>query len=260
MSDGVTLTAGSKPLWQQVVSEIRRNVAEGRWPVDHQIPSERELCQLYGVSRTTVRLAIAEAVNEGILCRIHGKGTFVARPKIHQPLVRITPFAEALKAQGLEPEARLLMTAIQPADLVAAHMLGVPTGSELIQFRLLGLGSGKPMALQQSVLPAQFGAPVRGRLEEGARSGQYRMIDQVLGEVFGWSHLQAEQTFEAAGANPEEARLLELPRGAPVFVVSSLFRNPAGRAVEFSRTAYRADQYQFHLTRLIEFRGGRPDS
>jgi GntR family transcriptional regulator len=215
------------------------------------------LCQHYGVSRTTVRLAIAEAVNEGLLCRIHGKGTFVARTKIHQPLVRITPFAEALKAQGLEPRTRLLSTMTEPADLVAAHLLSIPAGTQLIRFHLLGLGSGKPMAIQQSVLPVQFGDPVRSRLEAGESVDQYRMVDHILGEVFGWSHLQAEQTFEAAGATPEEARLLELPRGAPVFVVSSLFRNPAGRAVEFSRTAYRADQYQFHLTRQIDFRGGR---
>lgn len=252
MAGGAATHARPAPLWQQVVEMIQRNVEEGRWPVGHRIPSERELCQQHGVSRTTVRIAIAEAVNRGLLHRVHGKGTFVARPKIHQPLVQVTPFAAALRAQGLVPRTRLLEVMTQPADPATAHMLGMPTGHEVMRFRLLGLGSGEPMAAYQSTVPASLGEAVLEQLEADVDADRFRLVVDVLAETFGWSHLTAEQTFEAAGASPEEARLLALPRGAPVLVVSSLVRNPGGRAVEFARAVYRADQYRFHLTRQIE--------
>ncbi|BAD41333.1 GntR family transcriptional regulator [Symbiobacterium thermophilum] len=255
MPGGAAIHPRPLPLWQQVVDMIQRNVEEGHWPVGHRIPSERELCQQHGVSRTTVRLAIAEAVSRGLLHRVHGKGTFVARPKIHQPLVQVTPFAAALRAQGLVPRTRLLAVMTQPADPATAHMLGLPTGQEIMRFRLLGLGSGEPVAAYHSTVPAALGEAVLERLEADAGADRFRLVVDVLAETFGWSHLTAEQTFEAAGASAEEARLLGLPRGAPVLVVTSLVRNPAGRTVEFARAVYRADQYRFHLTRQIEVSG-----
>lgn len=226
MRGSAAIPPGPAPLWLQMVEMIQRNVEEGRWPVGHRIPSERELCQQHGVSRTTVRIAIAEAVSRGLLHRVHGKGTFVARPKIHQPLVQVTPFAEALRAQGLVPRTRLLAVMTQPADPATAHMLGLPTGHEVMRFRLLGLGSGEPMAAYHSTVPASLGEPVLKRLEADA------------------------------GAPAKEARLLGVPRGSPVLVVTSVVRNPAGRTVEFARAVYRADQYRFHLTRQVEV-GGR---
>ena len=170
---------------------IQRNVEEGRWPVGHRIPSERELCQQHGVSRTTVRIAIAEAVNRGLLHRVHGKGTFVARPKIHQPLVQVTPFAAALRAQGLVPRTRLLEVMTQPADPATAHMLGMPTGHEVMRFRLLGLGSGEPMAAYQSTVPASLGEAVLEQLEADVDADRFRLVVDVLAETFGWSHLTA---------------------------------------------------------------------
>lgn len=255
METGVRLNTGPAPLWQQVGAEIRRNIETGRWPVDHQVPSERELCSLYGISRTTVRLAIAEAVNAGLLCRIHGKGTYVARPKIAQPLVQITSFAETLRARGLEPDARLLEIGQQPADLATAHMLSLAPGTEVVAIRLLGLGSGEPMALYDSVVPATYGLPLRDRIAQLQGEGRL-MVNELLAELYGWTTLQAEQTYEATAAGSEEARLLGLPRKAPLFLVTSLFRNPAGHVVEFRRAVYRADKYRFHITRQMQFTGG----
>ncbi|OTA40847.1 MAG: hypothetical protein A6D92_12635 [Symbiobacterium thermophilum] len=82
---------------------IQRNVEEGRWPVGHRIPSERELCQQHGVSRTTVRLAIAEAVSRGLLHRVHGKGTFVARPRSTSRWSRSRPSPRPCGPRGSSP-------------------------------------------------------------------------------------------------------------------------------------------------------------
>lgn len=248
---------GSEPLWQKIVTDIRHNIEQELWPVDQQIPSERELCAQYGVSRTTVRLAIAEAEKSGLLRRVHGKGTFVLALKIKQPLVHLTSFAETLQARGLVPGMIVLKVRQQTADMATARLLGLPPGGDVISFDLLGLGNDEPMALYQSTVPARLGEPLRTVIERHGDARQYYMVNQLLAEQYGWSFLKAEQTYEAGQAGSEEAQLLSLPRRAPVFRVTSLFQNPDGQFVEFRRATYRADKYQFHVTRQMYFREGR---
>ena len=237
------------PLWQQVVDLIRTNVATGQWPPGQRIPSEREFCEAHGISRTTVRQALAEAESVGLLERIHGKGTFVARPKVQQPLVQLTSFEQTLQDLGLEPQVRLLSSHLRPADAATAHLFGVTTGAELADFRLLGLGSGEPMSLYDSLVPMSLGAGLRPEVERLGAAGELFFINRLLMERYGYPHLQAEQTYEAVIVEPDLAGLLHVPKRSPAFQVTTLFRDPAGHPVELRRAVYRGDKYQFHVTR-----------
>lgn len=241
--------ASPVPLWQQVVGLIRHNVESGAWPPGHRIPSEREFCEQYNISRTTVRQALAEAESVGLLERIHGKGTFVARPKIQQPLVQITSFEQTLRGRGLEPQVRLLLSQLRPADAAHARLFGVPTGSHLAYFRLLGLGSGEPMAVYDSLVPIALGELLRPEVERRSAAGEYFFINQLIMEHLALPYLQAEQTYEAVSAEPELADLLHVPKRSPAFSVSTLFLDPAAHPVELRRAVYRGDKYQFHVTR-----------
>lgn len=199
---------------------ITHHIEDGTWPPDTQIPSERELCEQHGISRTTVRQAVNQAVNAGLLTRIHGKGTFVAAPKI-QPLFQITGFAETLAAMGLSPGTRLLELRRQPADAAVARTLDVAPGDEVLRVQVLGLGSGEPMAVYASLVPGRLGALLGAEAERR----------QALGRP----------------------ALLGLPRRAPVFRITSVFRSPAGQPVEYRVAVYRGDKYQFHLMRQMYF-------
>lgn len=250
---------GPVPIWQQVVAVIRRNIEEGQWPVDYQIPSERELCEMFQISRTTVRIAIGEAERNGWLTRIHGKGTYVARPKINQPLIEFTSFAETLQARGIRPEARLIDMSRQIADPATARVLGLTPGDEVVRFRTLGLGNGEPMALYDSLVPTPFAAPVVESLARNDAasakeedSSSFALVTELLATAHGWAFLKAEQSYAASLAQPEEARLLRVPRPAAILRVTSLFLTPTGTPVAYRQAAYRADKYQFQVTREMQ--------
>jgi GntR family transcriptional regulator len=243
------------PLWQQVIDLIRRNIESGAWAPDTQIPSERELCDQFGISRTTVRQALAEAETEGLLMRIHGKGTYVASPRVRQPLFQITGFEETLRTLGLTPGARLLEFRQVAADVPTASLLDLAPGSEVCRVHMLGLGSGEPMAVYESVVPGAYGTTLREEIERRRAVGRTFFVSELLAECNGWSHVRADQTYEAIFPERAAARLLGLSGRTPAFRVTSLFRDPAGRPFEFRQAVYRGDRYQFHVIRQMFFAG-----
>ena len=108
MSDRLDrLKPGPLPRYYQLTEIIRERVRSGEWPPGTPIPSERELCEQYGISRMTARQSLTELVTEGLLYREQGKGTYVGRPKIAQQLLRLTGFTEDMRAREQRPGARV---------------------------------------------------------------------------------------------------------------------------------------------------------
>lgn len=241
------------PLWRQVVDALRDGIESGRWAENERIPSERELSDRLGVSRNTVRQAIAEAVRAGLLTRVQGRGTFVARRQVHQPLAWMQGFEETLRARGMVPGFRLVTVELRRlAASVAVRLVGDEAG-EGVFVRMVGLGDGAPMAVYDSYVPLDLGAFLPGELGQAADKGRLELVNRLLAERNGWEYLQALQAYEAAGAGPEVAALLEVAAGAPVLKVTTLFQNPGGRPVEYREAFYRSDRYRFHITRRLVF-------
>ena len=130
------------PLYYQLEQALRSMIASGSWSPGSLICSERELMQAAGVSRATVRQAIGNLMREGLLERVHGRGTFVARPKLEQEMRSVYSFAEQMGAQGLQLEDQLLQRHRVPASTELAALLAVGLGSPLIHLkRVRFLGS-----------------------------------------------------------------------------------------------------------------------
>src|SRR5512139_107834 len=112
----------------------------GRLKPGQPIPSERSLCETYRISRTTVRQAVSEMINAGLLCRKQGKGTFVTERKVNQGLVRFVNFERTVLELGLKPSTRVLGNDVIPVDIRMAKLLDIPLTSQVLKLTLLGKG------------------------------------------------------------------------------------------------------------------------
>ncbi len=234
------LKNGPVPRYYQLKEIIREKVQAGHWTPGSLIPSERELCEQYGISRMTARQSITELVNEGYLYREQGKGTFVSQPKIMQQLVQLTGFTEDMQARAQRPSAQVLEKTMWPADEATARALRVKPGQLLFRVRRLRLADGSPLALETSVL--SFMGCEKLLEEDLERNSLY----QLLETRYGLPPLEAEQELEAALVDEPEATLLQIPPGSPVLHIRRLTCTERNQPLEYARSVYRGDKYRFY--------------
>ena len=237
------------PLYQQLKEDLREKIKTGALKPDERIPSERELCEQYHISRMTVRQALAELANEGLLYRTHGKGTFVARPRIDQELVRVTPFESSLRSKGLIPSTKILGSKIVLADYEVATALAVPLLSPLVNLTLLGLGNEQPVAYYSACFPEDTGhkmvAAAQARMARKVPFSTYDLYDD-LPEV---NPVRLTQSFEAISAGGDLAEILQVSPEKPLMHITTVVYADNGRPVEYRHSYYRGDMYRFHITR-----------
>ena len=248
---------GQRPLYRRLLGSIDTRIRRGDWATGAQLPSERELCEQFGVSRSTVRLALDQLSRAGVLERVQGRGTFVTpHGSITQPLEHVTAFREALAAQGMTPGMRIISRTQEPCDDMLARWLGVAPHSLLARLDYVGLGDGEPLVVYRSSFPAALMEETLDVFCAAVTSGGTPgMPLELFAARAGVPELMAKQTFEARLATAEETALLCLEPPAPVFLVTSLVSGPAGRPLEYRRAVYRGDRYQFNIERLQRLRG-----
>lgn len=215
-----------------VREHLRELIADGL-PVGAPIPSERELCEQFGVSRMTVRQAVDALVVEGALERVQGRGTFVAQPKVDLQL-RLTPFEEEMRRRGMEPGTTVLRAErTQPPADVAAALERTPA-EEVYHLLRIRLADGTPMALEETWVPAILAPDL---LAQGPPPDVFGALT-ARGLAPSWG----EDTIEAVRIGPAEADMLDVRPGAPGLRIGR--RTFSGDvAVEYTRSLYRGDRY-----------------
>lgn len=213
------------------VREYVRTLVEGAKP-GSPAPSERELVNRFSVARMTVRQAMDALVSEGLLERIPGKGTFVARPR--RGTSRPVGYSEDMARRGFQPESQTLLSRLEQAGPGVARALGITVGDSVLHWRRLRRADGAPMCIQDSYLNEVL---LPGFLEKHMPVSLFEALTQ-RGLRPGW----AEDSISADVANAEEALVLEIEEGAPVLRVSR--RALCGDVVvEVSRSVFRGDRY-----------------
>ena len=201
------------------------------------IQTERELCALYGVSRTTVRQALQQLVHEGYLYRRQGRGTFVAPPKLVQT-IQLHGHTEEMEAAGLRPGSRLLTASNVPAPPDVAAFFGLAAGGVVHRIVRLRLVDDQPIALQTVYLDRErFG-------EVGAQLAQSFSLYRLLRERYDAEIAGGEETLEAASADEATAELLEIEPGWPLLVLRRRSWQVDSRPIEWSESLYRGDRYR----------------
>lgn len=217
------------------VREYVRALVAGAAP-GSPAPSERELVHRFGVARMTVRQAMDALVVEGLLERIPGRGTFVARPR--RTASTLTSFSEEMARRGLLAESQTLLARREQAGPGVARALNLTEGDAVIHWRRLRRADGLPMCLEDAYLNEVL---IPGFLQSGMPTSLYDAL-----ESRGLRPTWAEDSITADVVSEEEAEHLALSPGDPVLRHSR--RGLAGeKVVEVSRTVYRADRYTMWL-------------
>jgi GntR family transcriptional regulator len=231
------------PLYHQVYHAILDAVREGRFTVGEPIPSEAELCDLFGVSRITVRQALSDLVRDHHLIRQRPRGRLLARATpIEQRLLRLSSFliADAL-AQGHAPRFELERITRVEHDALAPALLRPREGSFVRIDRLL-VDRQEPLAKMVSFVPERRCPGLIDRLPaQGAQGSLQRLIEDCYGHKF----VDATQWLSARGASQIEADALTIPAQAPVIVIQRLTRTADREPIEYFECLFRADRYEF---------------
>jgi GntR family transcriptional regulator len=229
------------PLYLQLAQHLRELIRSGDLHPGMQLPTERVLAQDFQVSRNTVRLAIDQLANGGLIERIQGRGTFVTTPKLKLGLMRLTSFTEDMSERQLDPSSKLLHRSIErPPPEIAAEMKLGPHESMLLIERLR-YADGIPMALNVSYFSLQL---CSGLLHEDLEKNS---IYSLLENKFGLRMARAEQCVRAIMASDDEAELLAVQPGSPLLVIEGVVFLEDERRVEYLRSFYRADRYEFEI-------------
>lgn len=227
------------PLYTQLKDALVGEIQAGRFRPHDRIPSERELSTQFRVSRMTARQALLDLVREGALYTRVGKGTFVAQPKIDQPLRSLTGFSQDMQARNNRPGSRVLEARTVPATAEVAAALRLLPGNEVILLHRLRLADGEPLAVETAYLPLALCPSLL--THDFASESLYA----VLTDAYGFTLTHAEQTLEAALAGPRELDLLKLTPPAAVQHIQRLTFRQDGIPVEYVLSTYRGDRYKF---------------
>jgi GntR family transcriptional regulator len=229
------------PLYYQIQEWIRSMIASGTLKPGDMLPNEIILSEQIGVSRMTVRQALNQLTNEGILTRQRAKGTFVAPPRSSLPFVReqVRSLTEELAIRGKVLRSRVLALKAIPAVGEVQHTLGLQPGEQVIYIRRLRYSEDGPVSIETAHHPyRRFPGLVDMDLTD-------RSIYEILDQQYGARPVEATDTFAAGTATSEEARLLEIDPSIPVMHFTRIAQDTNGQVMEFTRAIYRADRYQF---------------
>ncbi len=227
------------PLYIQLKDSLVADIHAGRYRAHQRLPSERELSDQFQVSRMTVRQALLDLARDGVIYTRVGKGTFIAEPKIDQQLRALTGFTQDVQARGGHAVSRVLEARVLAATPELAAALRLAPAAEVIKLARLRLADDRPLAIETAILPFAL-CPTLLTHDFAVES-----LYNVLERVYRLTLVGAEQTIEAALAEPRELDLLELAAPAAVLRIQRLTFTGEGVPVEYVQSTYRGDRYKF---------------
>jgi GntR family transcriptional regulator len=239
--------AGSSPLYEQLISIIRQNVREGRLSPGDPLPSESEFCEHYGISRSTVRAALAELEEEGLVVRHQGKGSFVSRPRIVRSLHNLYSFTDEITAMGLVPHSRVLAyEVITPGEEIKRHLGLVDPEEKVFSITRIRYAGDEPLALEMAFIPRRI-CPflTQAMMEEGSL---YNALIREAGIRLG----HAQETYEAMLLGENEAALLGVPKDSSAFFVQRVSYTDSDDVFEYTVMIVRGDRCRYEVDLTAE--------
>lgn len=227
-------TDSHAPAYMRLRRAIRGSIEQGQVKPGQALPSERELARQLDVSRVTVRKALAGLVEDGVLTQRHGAGTFVSE-RIVKPLSKLTSFTGDLRARGLNPRSVFMQRGVGEVTPEEAMALNLSPGALVVRLYRLRYGSDEPLAIERTAVPHDI-----VKDPEMIVDSLYEVLESL-----DCRPVRALQRLRAVNFNAEQARLLDVPEGSAGLALERRTFIADGRLVEYTRSWYRGDAYDF---------------
>ncbi|MFN3145573.1 MAG: phosphonate metabolism transcriptional regulator PhnF [Paracoccaceae bacterium] len=230
------------PIWKSIADRLRAEIAEGHYSAGDKLPTEAALAARFGVNRHTVRRALADMSEAGLVHSRRGAGVFVAARPTDYPIGRRVRFHQNLAAAGTLPEKRVLRVETRAASPREADALALPPRAAVHVYEGLSMADGVPVALFESVFPAARFPGLPGRLQA---SGS---VTAALAAEGLEDYTRATTRLTAVAASATQALHLRLAEGAPILRTQSVNVDPEGIPVETGQTWFAGDRIALTVT------------
>ncbi|MDU1574675.1 MAG: phosphonate metabolism transcriptional regulator PhnF [Pantoea sp.] len=226
-------------VYQAVAAQLEQALRENYRSGDY-LPSEQQLAERYEVNRHTLRRAVDELVNKGLLQRRHGVGILVLMRPYDYPLHAQARFSQNLMEQGSHPTSERLLAVVRPASADVASALGVVEGDSVIHLRTLRRVNGVPVCVINHFLPDLSWWPALQRFSSGS-------LHDFLQQHGGHRLTRSQTRISTRRAQAKESRLLEIALHAPLLCVRTLNKTLDGALAEYSVSLTRGDMIELTL-------------
>ncbi|CAM2778166.1 GntR family transcriptional regulator [Fructilactobacillus fructivorans] len=230
------------PVYIKIHDDIKNKIENGSWKVGTRIPSERKLSEQYGVSRMTFRQAVQALVEDGILKRVAGSGTYVTNQKVQEKMSGVTSFTNIMLAQGKQPSTKTLSYKIVEPTFKEASVLGLSQDDRVLRMNRIRYGDEVPICYEVAAVNASM---VEGLSEEDVSSSLYRSLEDKKG----LRPRSAKQFISAILATDRIAELLDIDAKAPILKLKQISYLQNQQPFEFVQTQYAAERFEFYLNK-----------
>lgn len=242
----MTINYQSKlPLYYQLREELKKSILEGKLKEGDLIASERELSETYNLSSTTVRRALNDLVQENMLERKAGKGTFVRFKSVKRDLRKVLSFTNNMKEMGLVPSSVVLEKKIVLADELVRESLNVKEGTKVFRLERLRLANEIPMMLETRYIRMDF---CPGIMEQDLSGSLWKVFENK----YGHKPYRHSQTVGIAKVSRKSASLLGIKNGSVVYSIKGITFLKNGQAIECDESLYRSDKYELTFEAIAD--------
>lgn len=229
-----------KPIYIQIHNKIRVFIEEGKWKVGERIPSERDLAKIFDVSRMTLRQAVQTLVDEGILERKVGSGTYVSSRKVQEKMTGIESFTETMLSQGRKPTSNTVSYHVKPASVSETEQLQLEDDTKVLRMERVRFADEIPICFEVATIPYHI---VEALGKKEITSSLYKTLEEKKQIHVG----KAEQTISAMLASERIAEFLDIKRGEAILQLKQITYSRDGIPFEYVRTQYVAERFEFYL-------------
>ena len=227
-------------LYLQLYGILKKKIENHEWPLGSQIPTEEELCKMFGVSRATVRNAVLDLVRQGYLKRQQGKGTFIFKDVISEGLTMLMSLRELMFEEGINISTNILARTVMMPVEGLDEKLDIPQDKHIIYIKKLHLIDNEPVLLEESYIPYHI-CPLL--LEDDI---EHHSLFELFEKKYGIKFTRVKTYIEITHLDAGEARLLGLQEGSAAILPIQYFYS-GGTLIMYTRSVKRTDRFKFFI-------------